>query len=289
MEKGNIEWSSPINKIKEPFDSAWENPNVLFGVIRCTNVKYARNFMEKGQIKFSTPREWESYAIKGRGDVYEGTKAFACIYDIENVKKLCNRCEGTEQVIHDNRIIFKYTRSMKLPCLCMYKLNIGNFSVPDREGWQNVHKNIPATYFKDFADHKSRAEISAMPEEERPAIYVINNFPEFKKRLIDRMLLAGCKEKEIEIAYVSYCDFEKYEYMEIDRPQPKELFVKSKRFANQNELRIIINTDNKELLKTLESPIELGNMEDIASISENYFDEGFEFIQAVNAQLVISD
>ena len=63
-------------------------------VLRCTTQKYAKTFIEKGEIKFNTPQSWVTYEEKhgkGRGDVLEG--AFACCnqWDIENLSKMRKR------------------------------------------------------------------------------------------------------------------------------------------------------------------------------------------------------
>lgn len=44
-----------------------------FLTLRCTEVKYAYSFLEKGEIKFNTPQSWVNRAIefgKGRGDKF---------------------------------------------------------------------------------------------------------------------------------------------------------------------------------------------------------------------------
>lgn len=274
--------------MKEAHENEWKNPNQLVGAMRCTSVKHAKDFMEKGQIKFSTPRDWEQYAIKGRGDVYEGTKAFASMYDLEHILELDAKYPDTERITYKDRTLFKYSRSMGLPCLCMYGLNIGSFTTPTKEGKRRVETKIPAAYFDDFVDHKSKAEIDAMKEEDKPAIFIINNFQEFRKYLVDKLVSIGCKKNEIEISCIRYCDYEKYGkngWMEFTCPQPNELFIKSDRFANQNELRIVINTDNKAVMDILKQPIELGNMEEIAVLSEKYYEEGIRVEMTIDAKL----
>lgn len=63
-------------------NSSWKNPNDLILVLRCTTLEFAKDLVNLGQIKFSTPKSWEQYGKQGRGDIYEGTLIdfiFVCI------------------------------------------------------------------------------------------------------------------------------------------------------------------------------------------------------------------
>lgn len=62
----------------------------------------------------------------------------------------------------------------------------------------------------------------------------------------------------------------------IESIQPEELFVKRKEFEYQQEVRILVNTDDTEILSRLERPIEIGEIHDIASLIEGYLSEGIE-------------
>ena len=68
-------------------DNCWGNPDAFSMVLRCTKMRYARTFLNCGQIKFSTPSSWVEYEEKygdGRGDRLEGTMATFNIWDFEN-------------------------------------------------------------------------------------------------------------------------------------------------------------------------------------------------------------
>ena len=58
-------------------NSSWKNPNDLILVLRCTTLEFAKDLVNLGQIKFSTPKSWEQYGKQGRGDIYEGTLAYS--------------------------------------------------------------------------------------------------------------------------------------------------------------------------------------------------------------------
>lgn len=63
-------------------------------------------------------------------------------------------------------------------------------------------------------------------------------------------------------------------WWDFGQKSPLELAIKHSRFENQSEARIIINTDNEEIKRKLEKPIEIGSLEDIATVSNKYFHEG---------------
>lgn len=70
---------------------AWMNPNDNILRIRLTEMQYAKAFIERGNIKFSTPESWVKYAEShgdGRGDAYEGTLAFCHCLDYERFLEL---------------------------------------------------------------------------------------------------------------------------------------------------------------------------------------------------------
>lgn len=48
-------------------NSSWKNPNDLILVLRCTTLEFAKDLVNLGQIKFSTPKSWEQYGKQGRG------------------------------------------------------------------------------------------------------------------------------------------------------------------------------------------------------------------------------
>ena len=282
VENGNEVWNKYYGKGKKMniANNVWENPNETPFFLRCTSVKYARKFVEKGSIKFGTPRTWEQDALTsniiGRGDPYEGAIAFADVLNVDRILELNNIYPDTERLKYKNRTLFKRTRSMDLPCFCMYDLNMAQFTSP-KEGWQKVKAEIPASYFKDFVEHKSKVEIEEILVEDRPALIVINNPSEFRNRIKKHLISIGCKESEILTALVTYVDFEKYGFdgwYDFAQKEPKELFLKSSIFSGQSEVRIIVNTNKKEVLDILKKPIEIGVLSDIAFLSDHFFDKG---------------
>jgi hypothetical protein len=247
--------------------------------------------MEKGSIKFNTPQSWVDYSKAhgtGRGDTYEGTIAFCNIFDIAHIVEL-NQKYSSDNILSENnrslitegfgqRLLFKDNRSLQLPCFCVYIMKHSLFSCPDSVGKHKITADIPASYFRDFSDNSTPEDIRKLPLADQPALIIISNFNEFKKRLHNTLSKLGLEESEILIEGVSYFNFEAYGFegwMDFNQKYPKELFVKSTRFDKQSEARIIIKTTNSEIIKRLhDAPIELGCMNDIAQVHKGYLYEG---------------
>jgi hypothetical protein len=261
-------------------ETKWENPNAFFLTIRCMEKRYADSFIDHGCLKFNTPRSWEEYAEEGRGDVYEGTLAFySKTYPFQGLLK--DKYSGAYQYKLSERILLKNHRDMNLPCLCFYTAKLSDFVVPSKEGVQKINSEIAGKYFRDFADHMTQEEAEKLAKEDpdkQPAMVVIQDFDKFFIRLKKKLLELGIKEEQILAQQVCYENFDKYgkigSYMDFNMKRPYELFVKSDKFKHQNELRVIIDTDNPEQLKIFESPINIGNLSDIAKKSVGYHPAG---------------
>ncbi|NBJ14017.1 MAG: hypothetical protein FNP40_00265 [Dehalobacter sp. 4CP] len=92
--------------------------------------------------------------------------------------------------------------------------------------------------------------------------------------MTDYLISLGLADEEIIFCYIEYEDFSKYGdygYCEFNKKPPYELRIKRIEFQEQNEIRVIINTQNCDLIKLLtEKPIRIGSLEDIAIPMEGY-------------------
>ncbi|PIC85148.1 hypothetical protein CSV72_15275 [Sporosarcina sp. P20a] len=275
--------------------NVWAEPDSFASVFRCTTQKYAENFFKKGEIKFSTPSSWVNYAFEkgeGRGDKLEGTMATFNIFDIERVDELNRKYKKYSDLIRmslGERVYLKKSRDMELPCFCFYILKQSMFDCPNEEGESRLSATVPASYFRDFMDDLDPHEVEKLNQNDKPAVIFINNYKEFEQRIINALMALGLSREEIIITPVRYLDFNengKYGWWDFGQRPPKELAIKHKRFENQSEARIIINTDDIGIKKILESPIEIGSLEDITNVSNTYLHEGISVSLTANLKFL---
>lgn len=277
----------------------WARPDDFSLVFRLTSSEYVDKFIDKGSIKFNTPQSWIDYAKEhgtGRGDGYEGTIAFCDVTDYERVFQLYEKYHSNNILIRDSRplitgingqrLLLKDKRSLQLPCFCVYIMKHSLFHCPNRTGKQRLSAEIPGSYFRDFSDNSSPEEISNLPLEKQPALIIIRDFDEFKRRLYNSLRKLGLKDTEILTDIVSYYNFEQqesYGEKDFERKYPYELFIKSTRFKEQSEARVIIKTTKVEIIKYLyNNAIELGCMKDIAEVYKGYLYNGVEVEMTMN-------
>lgn len=251
-------------------------------LLKCvTNKKYAKDFLEYGKLRFGKPQEWIDDWKKegsGRGDLLEGSFASVIKPDSRkaNFYKLFRT--NTIEVIdpRNNHIHFQSKDILNLPTCCFFGLNDYMFRTMEKaeDGNEYPSGKIKKSYFKDFAKSLDKIAYENCQEDEKPALIMINNPQEFRKRFESYFIKNGLKLSEVLYFPVTYLDKGK-EFL-LNCPAPYELFTKDDRFANQSEIRIVLNTKNKKFLKKLNENngiVELGNMSDIASIEGYYFED----------------
>ena len=249
--------------------------------IRLTTRKYAESFVKSGQIFFNTPEAWVKRANEpgGRGDLLEGVLGICPITRIEDSVKMREYFEKYTEVYSntiDQSLIFRSSRNMHLPSLCFYMFQFSQFS--NQENWESgsIHElNIPGQYFKDFAENKTKEEIEKMAEPERPSIIIINNAHNFLERVENYLLGIGVKKDEIVFSNVKYVDKNMGRCAGcIDYHVPMELYYKDISYSQQQEARIVINTDNQTVLEILKNPVNIGSLEDISDKYDEYLPHG---------------
>lgn len=171
----------------------------------------------------------------------------------------------------------------------MYYLMYKMFPCPNKPGMHKLQCDIPATYFRDFADNLPPEAIERLPVEDRPCVVIIHDYPEFKRRIIKTLLQLGIRREEIIEAKVSYFDFKQYEengWWDFDRKPPMELAIKHIRFKDQSEGRFIINTKNPEIHKILRDPIEIGSLTDISEYCDQYCYDGIQVVMHADIERI---
>lgn len=277
----------------------WAKPDNFFAIFRLTELRYANEFIENGTIKFNTPQSWIDYYNKfgaGRGDQYEGTLAFCNIDDVNRYFELRDKYSSknvmnnkSRQISYDfagNRILFKDKRALGLPCFCFYTLKHRIFSCSDLLGDQKITAEIPPSYFRDFSNNLTQEENSKLDKDQQQAIIFIKDYEKFKSRMFKALITLGFEEKEIIINHVVYYDYNKYgknSWLDFGKNYPEELFIKEKYFIDQSETRIVINSKKKDLVeKLIMNTINIGNMMDIAEVTDKYLYDGMKIEGTVN-------
>ena len=166
---------------------------------------------------------------------------------------------------------------MSFPSCCFFGLDKNDFSdiSIDEEGIKHYTNTVTQKYFKDFSNNNTKESASELPKDEQPTLVIITNPNEFFKRIIDYFIKLGLKREEILINPVKYIDKTQgfYSPKEV---YPRELFLKDISFAYQREVRVVINTKNKKVLKELSTKnniINIGDLSDITHIEEFYYDK----------------
>lgn len=261
----------------------WGNPNNFLASFRCTKTKYAKSFVEKGEIKFSTPQSWVEWELlngKGRGDKLEGTLAFHNIFDLEKIKEFYEKYGKHPEHIPflvDQRLYLKRKRSMQLPCFCFFIVKNSLIECPAKPGKQKLTLEIGSEYFRDFADNLAPKEVDKLPEEEKPAIILVNDYKAFYERLKNKLFDLGLRQNEIIDGIVKYYDYTQHGvsgWMDFSNKSPFELLLKDATFEHQSEARIIINTDSEKIKSILSEPIEIGALSGICDYETVYMHEG---------------
>lgn len=244
-------------------------------LFRCTQKKYANDFL-KGKIRFNQPKAWikiEEEGNKGQGDLLEGV-CYATKGDdskfIENMKN--NKL--FEYISKNGMSYFRNKESIELFCFCLYGLNSNMFinREVDRFGEEHFIAKVEKKYFSDFSKDITEEEYFAMEEDNRPVLLFIHNPHGFFEKIRSFFMNLGIPKDSIIISPVEYVDLRK-EFIHFV-PKPYELLLKDSYFSNQSEIRIIINSTSRELIdymKKNNNIIDIGSIEDITSIYDNYF------------------
>lgn len=253
--------------------------NNILWLIRCTKHEYAKQFLDEGVIKFNTPFNWielEKSEGKGRGDLLEGIFASAPTHDFNKRMVLYKLRENviTEQC--SANVVLRSEKILDIPCFSLFVLSENSFSnnfFIETNKFANTTKLV-TQYFNDFSNFKTREEIESLDIENRPVVLFIQSPKKFLDRLKISLKKIGFKEEEILIDFVQYID--KNQTFLSSLKFPRELFIKDTSFKHQSELRIILNSNNKNVLdrfKKNDYYVKLGNTSEFAIIHDYYLED----------------
>lgn len=248
-------------------------------LFRCTERQYADAFCATGNMKFNTPQYWidlEKSEGKGRGDLLEGMYLMTNMLDVKTILENKNIRKNAKSEIIDSNIYFRSDDTVDLPCYCLFSLYNTHFSEEsiDKKGNKHHYYKVKKQYFHDFSDNNTKESIKNLPEGKRPALVMILDPTEFFERVRTYFEKLGVKREEILLNPVEYLN--KKEPFVSTKKFPGELFLKDNSFSYQNEVRIVINTSNNNVLQELKKNnyiVNIGSLEDIASVEDFYYDD----------------
>lgn len=244
-------------------------------LFRCTRRKFAQSFKE-GKIYFNQPKNWiveEINGNKGRGDILEGT--FMAVYK-DNYSESTIKNEPITFIDANKLRHFRNKSIEDIYSLCFYGLNdnIFNKKSIDCEGKAHYTSFVKSEYFTDFSDGITKEAYSSINELEQPVVLFIKNPNKLLKKVKETLKKIGIKEEEIIISPIEYIN--KDEPYLLTVTYPKELLLKDMYYSEQNELRIIINSDDNIFVNYMNEHnniIDIGNIEDIVEIYDYYFND----------------
>lgn len=249
------------------------NNLVTHFMLRIVERKYAKDFIEKGSLKFGIPLNWITYSTAGRGDPLEGTYSGRDMLLKDDLSNFISRKSSQEKLISGR--IYKYSlQILHIPCVCFYGINNTHFHYSynarlERNEWTG---KVDLKYFEELRDNMSKEKIESMKYEEQPVVIFIKSAHELKLRIIKALRKYGFSEKDVICGPVSYID--KGKNFNLYVKFPFELMYKDSKYSKQSEIRFIINSYNKYLIKKLEKNnyvIDIGYMGDIAQIYDMYY------------------
>ena len=161
---------------------------------------------------------------------------------------------------------------------CLYGLNDSDLIRRDRRSQDHKFHGagvVPKTYFKNLYPHVTEENYHSISVDDRPVLLIIQ--PDaFYGKLMDYFDLYGMKyQTDFLFMPVNYYDSESLGIFCVE-DAPLELFFKSSDYSEQNEVRLVITSDKPEIINIFEENygvIHLGEMTDVASISDYYFDD----------------
>lgn len=237
--------------------------------------KYVDDFINNGRIFFSNAKSWENSTESGISDILEGTYGCCFKYNKSGRLKLNDKFHGVYCKENGNMLYFKRKYVMNLPCYCLYGHNSDKFilKISNSNNESIAKTKISKNYLNDFINVKNRKDYDNIEDDDKPVIVLISA-GEFINRLRSKLIEFGFSKEEILIQPIEYCK-DYYQNNEFiinysSTRNPSELFFKDIRYKEQSEIRVVINSRNKELnSRLLKNQIYIGDIKDITMNHEN--------------------
>lgn len=253
-----------------------EIPEHTYWLIKCIELKYAKDFIEHGSMRFANPSEWCKPDGTSRGDIREGTYASQRGIDPEMDKFLRTLRNNVSKIEDRGFTFYKSEEILSYRVYCLYGLSSNNLHMREvRSQDHRFHRVgiVTKEYFQNIFPRVKQEEVDDLEENKRPAALLIRP-DKFMAYVKNKLLEKGVREEEILIGPVSYRDYYKKPF--VIGKEPEELFYKHNDiiYRGQSEIRIVIDPRRKEVSELFDEKgvIELGAVdESVATISDYYF------------------
>lgn len=243
--------------------------------LKCLNRKYAEAFIREGAMRFANPSEWKPDGTS-RGDDLEGVYASMKPYSKECDRYLGGLRQKAKRIKLKGVSFYKSEDVMSCRAYCMYGLNDNNMHLNEKRSQDHLfHQGgvVAKEFFHRLFPQWNKEEYQLLDNDEKPVVVMIR--PDaFYDRVKQSLLELGILEKEIWFKPVTYFDYFNKPF--IIEKRLEELFNKHNDYKEQSEIRIVVDTKRKEveeLFNKCNGIIKIGAIDDMASISDLYYDD----------------
>lgn len=253
-----------------------EIPKQTYLLIKCLGEEYAKDFIEKGAMRFAHPSEWCKPDKTSRYDSMEGVYAsqIGCDSTWDATLKSLRKDVFTNK--KKGFTFYKSNEVLSYRAYCLYGVNSNAMTtqvVRSQDHQYHQAGVVSKGYFNKLYPKVTKNNINTLASKDKPAVLFLR--PDlFVAFVRTKLMEKGIKEEEIFISPVSYMDY--FRKPCILGVAPKELFSKRTSYINQSEVRIVIDTRREEVSNLFDKNgvIKLGKVdESIATLQEFYFDD----------------
>ncbi len=244
--------------------------------IVCIKKKYAKDFLDKGTIRFAKPSEWIPDNTS-RGDCFEGVYASRASNDSAMKRILLEMRPQSSEMRIEDKFYYKSNSSCNMRAYCMYSLFDVSLHLNKRRSQDHrFHKvgKISQQYFHGLFPDWDKDKYEKADDDDKPMVLIIHP-DNFVKKILSSLEQIGVYKDEILFQPIQYFDYKKEPF--IINPYLMELFYKDKFYYNQHEVRFVINTKRKcikEYFDNNDGILFLGPMDDsVATVSDFYFED----------------
>lgn len=234
--------------------------------IRIIDKQYSEDFVNKGIIHFSSPKDWTD-KNKASGHQLDVNEGCFCFSTEDNDEALKERGRAFIKMQSDGNYRY-FSDSSKVLACCFYGIKKSDFKRwKMKYGVEQIDTldfKVERSYFDKFNDKDSKEK----------AVIIVFDLPAFVNRLYEKLIKFGFQASDIQVLPVYYvCKSLPFYCKE---PFPFEYFLKDSEFVEQSEFRILINCSNEALLKKFnecDCNVALGDISKYTHVQDFYEDD----------------